>query len=152
MPTDATPADPIPIDDEAFRRVVEEFIPFNRYLGLKLEAFDLVHKTLTTRLTLRPEYVGNPVRQMPHGGIISFMIDATAGSAAALAQGDMRHIDKVATIDMRVDYLKASKGKVLTATAKVVRSGNRVVMVRTDVHDDLEVMVAAGSNVFHIVK
>lgn len=143
---------PLDIDPEAFRRVVEELIPLNAFLALTLERFDAAAKSVTTRLPLKADYVGNPVRGVPHGGIIAFMVDATAGAAAALALDDARHIDKLATIDMRVDYLKASRGQALVASAQVVRSGKRVVMVRSDVHDDLGELIAAGSSVFHVAR
>lgn len=145
-------ASPFEVDRDAFRRLVEEIVPLNRFLGLKLASFDAAAQTVTTRLELRPHYVGNPVRGMPHGGIIAFVVDASAGCAAALSLDDLQHVDKVATVDMRVDYLKASRGTSLIATAQVVRPGNRVVMVRTDVYDDMGEMIAAGSNVFHIVR
>ncbi len=140
------------IDDDALRAFVEDAIPFNQHLGLKLEACDPESARVVTRLELRPEYVGNALRRMPHGGVISFMIDATAGAAAALSLQDASLVDKIATIDMRVDYLKPSRGMVLYATAEVMRTGNRIVVVRSSVHDDAGILVALGSNVFNIAR
>jgi acyl-coenzyme A thioesterase PaaI-like protein len=86
------------VDPDAFRALVEHLIPMNRHLGLKLERFDLEGSRVVTRLEMRPEFIGNPVRRIPHGGLISLLIDATAG-AAALSLDDMTLMDKVATID-----------------------------------------------------
>ena len=140
------------LDVDAFQTVIEQFIPMNKYLGLKLEQFDPESARIVTRLEMKPEFIGNPIRQMPHGGLISFLIDATAGAAAALSLDDMSNIDKVATIDMRVDYLKPARGSVLYTTAEVMRSGSRVIVVRSDVHDDQGTLVALGSNVFNVSR
>lgn len=140
------------LNAELLRQIIEELIPLNKFLGLKLESCDLAGHRATTRLALRPEFIGNPIRQMPHGGIISFLIDATAGAAAALSVSDTSAIDKIATIDMRVDYLKPAKGSALLATAEVIRSGRRVIVVRSDVFDDLGSLIALGSNVFIVAR
>ncbi|MBS3967981.1 MAG: hotdog fold thioesterase [Truepera sp.] len=140
------------LDVELLRQIIEEMIPLNKFLGLKLESCDLAGFRVSTRLAQRPEFIGNPIRQMAHGGIISFLIDATAGAAAALSVSDTSSIDKIATIDMRVDYLKPAKGSALLATAAVVHSGSRVIVVRSDVFDDLGSLVALGSNVFNVAR
>ncbi len=140
------------VNSTAFHQVIEEFIPLNNHLGLKVENFDAASGRVVTRLEMRPEYIGNVVRNMLHGGIISFMIDATAGAAAMLSLEDISYLDKLATIDMRVDYLTPAKGQVLFTTSQVMRSGNRVVVVRSDVHDDLGAFVALGSNVFNVAR
>lgn len=143
---------PMAIAPDALRALVEELIPLNRYLGLRLLDWDAPSARVATRLELRPEYVGNPTRDMPHGGILSFMIDATSGAAAMLSLDDPSLADRIATVDMRVDYLKPARGGTLLATSEVMRSGRRVIVVRTDVHDDEGTLVALGSNVFNVVR
>ena len=132
--------------------MVEELIPFNRFLGLKLEDFTLHPSRLVTKLELHPEYVGNPRRDMPHGGVLGFVIDATAGVAAALSLNDPDLASGVATIDMRVDYLTPARGQVLLTTSEVVREGKRIIAVRSEVHDDTGALVALGSNVFNVAR
>ena len=51
------------------RRVMEHHIAFNRHLGLKVESFDPEAPKL--RFDMKPELVGNPMRQILHGGVIS---------------------------------------------------------------------------------
>lgn len=143
--------------EDVFRRLMEQDIPLNQHLGLKLEHVDFSKHTVRTRLPIHPTYFGNAARAMPHGGIISFMIDATAGGAALISRNALNNPDSladidVATIDMRVDYLQAAKGDVLFASAQVMRAGRRVVMVRSDVHDASGTIVAAGSNVFSVFQ
>ena len=64
-------------------RTFEQMIPFNRVLGLKIDSLD--PKTPRLRFDMRPELVGNPVRQILHGGVISATLDVVGGLAIALA-------------------------------------------------------------------
>ena len=143
---------PEPLTADLVRTLLEDLIPFNRFLGLKLERFSLEPARLVTRLELRSDYVGNPRRNAPHGGVVSFVIDATAGVAVALSLGDPNLASGVATIDMRVDYLQPARGHTLLTTSEVVRGGNRIVAVRSEVHDDAGALVALGSNVFNVAR
>jgi uncharacterized protein (TIGR00369 family) len=142
----------INVDEAALRTLFEELIPFNKHLGLKLESFSLTPARVSSRLELRPEHIGNALRGMPHGGLLSALIDATAGAAAAVAVGDPERIPGVATIDMRVDYLKPAAGQQLLTRSIVMRPGSRVVVVRSELHDELGTLVALGSNVFHVAR
>ncbi len=140
------------LDTRTFRSIIEDLIPMNRFLGLKLENFDMDTGDVTTRLEMRPEYLGNARRAMPHGGLISFLIDATAGASAALSLDDYSLIDRVATIDMRVDYLKPAKGGVLLTSSTVMRPGNRIINVRSEISDEVGTLVALGSNTFNVAR
>ncbi len=152
QPDPAEPERDAQLSLDLVRTLVEDLIPFNAFLGLRLERFEADPVRLVTRLELRPEYVGNPRRQVPHGGVVGFVVDATAGVAAALSLGDPSLASGVATIDMRVDYLRPARGKTLLTTAEVVRGGKRVVAVRSEVHDDTGALVALGSNVFNVAR
>ena len=140
------------LSPDAMRSLVEDLIPFNRFLGVRLESVDREAGHLDTRLELRPEFVGNALRDMPHGGVVSALIDATAGAAAALSLEDLSLADRVATIDMRVDYLRPAPEADLVATATVSLLGNRVGNAHVLVHaaTDLEHAVAEGRGVYNI--
>ena len=139
-------------DLATLRSLVEDLIPFNKFLGLKLHSFDPETGQLTTRLELRPEFVGNAQRQMPHGGILSFVIDATSGVAAAAALDDPALAVKLSTVDMRVDYLKPARGQTLYTHSEVMRSGKRTTVVRSEIYDELDTRVALGTNVFNVSR
>lgn len=130
--------------------LIEEIIPFNRYLGVELRSYDPAERSVILALPLREEHVGNVVRGMPHGGVVSSVIDAAAGAAAALTLDDLASAPTVSTIDMRVDYLTPARGAQLLATASVVRAGRRVVVVRTEVKDDDGELVALGTSTFAV--
>lgn len=131
------------------KRLIEDVIPFNRALGVQLRAYDPAAGSVTLALPLRPEHVGNVVRGVPHGGAIAALVDAAAGAAAATGV-EASAVATVATIDMRVDYLEPAAGGTLLAEATVARAGRRVVVVRTEVRDDIGALVALGTSAFSV--
>lgn len=132
------------------KTLIEEVIPFNKLLGVRLVASDRAAGSVTLRMPLRSELIGNVTRSMAHGGAVSALIDAAAGAAAALSLPDLRAAPGVATIDMRVDYLAPGRGDWLEARATVMRSGRRVIVVRVDVTDAGGVLVALGTAAFSV--
>jgi uncharacterized protein (TIGR00369 family) len=130
---------------EQLLAIMEEHVPFNRYLGLRGESIGEGRAVLV--LPVRPEFVGDPRRPALHGGVLSSLIDTAGGVAAwsALAPGET-----VSTVDLRVDYLEpAGLGAPLRAAAELVRKGNRVCHVRVAVTQG-EALVAEGRAVFNI--
>ena len=63
------------------RKVMEDHIAFNKLLGLKVESFDPEAPKL--RFVMRPELVGNPTRQILHGGVISATLDVAASPSCS---------------------------------------------------------------------
>lgn len=128
----------------------EQMIPFNRVLGLQIESLDPEAPRL--KFEMRPELVGNPVRQILHGGVISATLDVVGGLAIALASLaarpellTMAQFPNIGTIDLRVDYLRPGRGKYFVATGRVVRLGGRVAVVHMDLVNDLGEQIATGS-------
>ncbi len=137
------------MDPTALRQMMEEFIPFNRFLGIKVAGLSEGRVHLT--LPFRPEFVGDPVRPALHGGVISTMADVSGGLAVWSGLAEPRA--RVATIDLRVDYLRPGRLETLDALAHVVRKGNRVAVVDVLlVHPGrAEEVVATGKGVYNIV-
>ena len=107
---------------EVLRQVMEEVIPFNRFLGVKLVAIRKGFVRL--EIPFRDELVGDPMRPALHGGVLSALGDAAGGAAvwAGIADDNAR----ISTIDLRIDYLRPARLTTLVAGATVVRVGNRV--------------------------
>ena len=131
-------------------RAFEQMIPFNRVLGLKIDSLD--PKAPRLRFDMRPELVGNPVRQILHGGVISAALDVVGGLAIALAslaektgEAPPRHFPNIGTIDLRIDYLRPGRGKYFIATGRVVRLGGRVAVVHMELVNDTDEQIATGS-------
>ena len=79
-------------------------------------------------LPFREELIGDPVRRVIFGGAITTLIDHTSGLAVACA---LEELTSVATIDLRVDYLRAAKSDVeLFARAECYRVTRNVAFVR----------------------
>ena len=110
------------------RHIFDDGVPFNRVLGLKVASIDPDAPKL--RFDMRPELIGNPRRQILHGGVISAVLDVAAGFAVHLQVSknrienpDVAHFPSIGTIDLRVDYLRPGRGKYFIATGRVVRLG-----------------------------
>ena len=129
------------------RKVMEDHIAFNKLLGLKVESFDPEAPKL--RFDMRPELVGNPRRQILHGGVISATLDVAGGFAIMLAlaaemTGIPTSFPNMGTIDLRVDYLRPGRGKYFVATARIVRKGSRIAVVHMELHNDAGELIATG--------
>jgi len=110
------------MDAVALRQVMEELIPFNRVLGIRVVEIDTGHVRM--EIPFREELIGDPVRRAVHGGVISALAD-TAGGCAVWSALD-EPTARVSTIDIRIDYLRPGRPETLVAEANVVRAGRRV--------------------------
>ena len=137
------------IDSAILIQLMEEMIPFNRFLGLKV--MHVERGLVRIQVPFRDELVGDFMRPALHGGVISTVIDVAGGFAV------WTHLDnergRVSTIDLRVDYLRPGRLTTLLAEARVVRAGNRVGVVDVRVfHPDAEdVTIATGKGVYNIM-
>jgi uncharacterized protein (TIGR00369 family) len=133
---------------DLMRQIAEEFIPFNRFLGLK--ALEIAPGVVTLAIPWRDELIGDPMKGVMHGGVISMLADTTGGLAiwSALTSDTAR----VSTIDLRVDYLRPGKQEALHAAARTVRVGKTVGVadVRLFQPSDPEATVATGKGVYAI--
>lgn len=128
---------------------MENDVPFNRYLGLKVlhseEGF------VRVRIPFRGEFIGDPRRPALHGGVFSAIIDASGG----LAVWTLFEIeDLISTVDMRVDYLRPGPDTDIVAESRVVRMGNRVSVVNTVVYPEgkKQEVLAEGRAVYNTRK
>lgn len=135
------------------RSVMEEHIAFNKHLGLKVASFDPAAPQL--RFDMRPELVGNPTRQILHGGVISATLDVAGGFAIMMSIAGESPVTptsfpNMGTIDLRVDYLRPGRGKHFIATARVVRKGSRIAVVHMEMHNDEGELIATGGGAYVI--
>ncbi len=105
-------------------RFMENDIPFNAWLGLKVE--HAAEGAARMRMPYRAELVGDARRPALHGGVVGSLLDATGGLAAwTLCTVE----DRIATVDIRIDYLLPAPVEDIFAEAQVQRMGNRVAAV-----------------------
>jgi len=128
-------------------KVLREQVPFNRVLGLEVESAD----PPKVRFEMRPELIGNPLRGVLHGGVISAALDVVAGYAIMLAlaadpkPGEKIKFPDIGTIDLRVDYLRPGRGKHFVASGRVVRLGNRIAVTHMELENDSGELIATGA-------
>lgn len=140
---------------QAVRRFFER-LPFNQVLGIQLG--ELSQEQVTMHLPMKDELIGNFVHGILHGGVISSLLDVTGGAMAligaferhqGLSTGErMERLSKLGTIDLRIDYLRPGRGRSFTATAVLLRSGNKVAVVRSELHADDGTLVAVGTGTY----
>jgi len=128
-------------------RMMEEFSPFNRLLGIRGERSEPGHVAMV--LPVREDFVGDPRRPALHGGVVSTLIDTAGGAAAWTA---LEHGETVSTVDLHVDFLEpANLEAPLRAEAELLRKGDRVCHVRVAVTQAGR-LVAEGRGVYSIHK
>ncbi|MSP96214.1 MAG: thioesterase family protein [Betaproteobacteria bacterium] len=137
------------------RLVMEERVAFNHLLGLKIASFDADAPQL--RFDMRPALVGNPSRNILHGGVISATLDVV-GALAIMLQRVKKNLHRpgdtefpnIGTIDLRVDYLRPGHGKHFIATGRVVRLGSRVAVTHMELVNDSAELIATGGAAYMI--
>ena len=133
---------------DILKQVMEEMIPFNRYLGVKLARAESGFARL--EVPFRDELGGDPLRPALHGGVLSALADAAGG--AAVWTGIEDEEARISTIDLRIDYLRPAKLELVVAEARIVRLGNRVGVADVRLfHPSAEAeTIATGKGVYNI--
>lgn len=110
---------------EPLLRVLME-LPHFRELGLVVEQVGRGEATL--RCDYQPRLVGNPATGTLHGGVISALLDSVCGLVAFTAQTEQK---AVATLDLRIDYMKpAASGAPVYGWAEVYHMTRSIAFVR----------------------
>ncbi len=138
--------------------VYDEKMPFNRYLGIRVDTLDL--KKVIVRTNMQKNLVGNYEQEILHGGVISAVIDLTGGIIAqanaiskmkGITVGEMtKNFAMMSTINMRVDYLRPGKGSYFLCEGAVVRTGNKVSVTRMEFYNDSKHLIAVGTGSYMV--
>jgi len=136
--------------------IYENKMPFDRLLGVRIASLTL--DEVRVRIDMREELIGNFIRGILHGGVISSVLDLTGGLVASVELIKHLHdrsldeigkrLTRIGTIDLRVDYLRAGEGQYFMATGSVLRKGNKVAVVRTEMVNDQQTLIAAGTGTY----
>ena len=135
------------MDLDMLRRFFTDLIPFNKHLGLELD--DLSKGRAVISVRMRPEFIGDPLKRILHGGVISTMIDVTGG-LTAFSVLDWPRETSLNTIDMRVDYVRMGKGERFICEGNIIRKGNRIAVSRADLKDEEGRVIALGTATYNI--
>lgn len=113
-------------------RAFIEAMPQARALALRVEALGGGRATLSMPWDAR--LVGDPATGVIHGGAVSTLMDTCCGTAVMTSPG----ATGTATIDLRIDYMRAAApGRRIRARAEVYHVTRHVAFVRA-VADDGE--------------
>jgi uncharacterized protein (TIGR00369 family) len=110
------------MDLDVLRQLSEEFIPFNKLLGVRVVALERGRAVL--EIPFREELIGDPIKRALHGGVISALADTTGGTTvwSSLMNPEVR----ISTIDLRIDYLRPGQQETLVAEGTTLRAGRSV--------------------------
>jgi uncharacterized protein (TIGR00369 family) len=138
--------------------IYQNNMPFNRLLDIQVVS--LTSTDIQVKIDMREQLIGNFVHGILHGGVISAVLDLTGGLIASVdlmrQLGNVpndeltRRMARISTIDLRIDYLRAGKGDYFLATGSTLRHGSKVAVIRTDLHNDHNILIAAGTATYQV--
>ncbi|WBU58962.1 PaaI family thioesterase [Paracoccus albus] len=133
-------------------RIAQQFIealPHARALGMRMVHLGDAQAEIV--MDWNADFVGDPHSGIIHGGVISALMDTCSG-AAVLAHGSAPR--STATIDLRIDYMRAAKpGQRITAKAHCYHITRSVAFVRAQAMDeDHDNPVATATGAFTVER
>lgn len=108
-------------------------------------------------IEMQPYLIGNAAFQILHGGVAATLLDSIGGIVAMgelykQAEPDnladtLKKVARLATVDMRVDYLAPGRGEYFIARAEVLRLGRKGCTMRMTMtnNDDKAIATAIAS-------
>lgn len=146
---------------QVFHQIAEfwnQTMPFNQLLGLEITRFDR-HES-AVQIAWDDKLIGNPHHKILHGGVTASALDLAGGVVAAanilaelpeLSQEIVaQSLSRLGTIDLRTDYLRPGRGELFIATAKIIRSGNKVAVARMEMHNEKGDHIAFGTGTYMV--
>lgn len=123
-------------------------VPHVRALGMRL--LSCVDGVATGEQPYDERLVGNPDSGVIAGGVVTTLLDSVCGMAVF---SKLRVLRRVATIDLRVDYLRPARPRhTLHCTAECYRVTHHIAFVRATVHDgDAGDPLASASGTFALL-
>ena len=142
----------------AITTLFEHKICFNELLGFKIAQLEPQPVRIT--FDMRPELVGHFLYGRLHGGVISSVLDVAGGLAIMLGiagkhsnescEQVMQRFSHLATIDLRIDYLRQGVGESFVAEATVVRLGGRVAVCTMRLTNNEGSLIATGNGTYMV--
>ena len=132
---------------DAIGRQFVEALPHSKALGMRLS--EMGDGMAVIEMPYDPKLVGDPETGVIHGGAVSALMDTCCGAAV------MCHPENgggTATIDLRIDYMRAATpGQKITARAHCYHVTRTVAFVRASATDeDGENPVASATGAFTV--
>lgn len=136
----------------------EHRISFNEFLGFQI--VQLEPAPVQISFDMRPELVGHFLYGRLHGGVISSVLDVVGGLGVMMGIANfhqrescdqiMQRFSHLATIDLRVDYLRQGIGRHFIAEARVLRLGRRVAVCQMQLANEENTVIATGNAAYMV--
>lgn len=150
-----------PEEYRAAAQHIYDGVPFLVWLGLEVLEASPDHVLASIRS--REDLIGNPHPYILHGGVICTVMDSVGGVLGILkyldeveAQGDeaaleeaRKRMNRIATIDMRADFLSPGRGTTFFCEGKILRLGGHVIVSRTEFRNEQDVLIAVGTSSYN---
>ena len=144
----------MPTDDDVENReelaLIGEYaaeITLSRALGIEVR--EVSREKVIYHVPYDARLVGNPETGVLHGGVITALLDGASGTSVF---GRIGTLQWIATLDLRIDYLRAAEpGKGVTARASCYKLTRNVAFTRAVAyHDDPEDPIAHAMGTFMV--
>jgi len=156
---------PSVFDDKEFSDLVDYFQQidsarpsFTSFLDFSTDSPDFDHPLMSFKM--RDNLVGNLIFRTLHGGVIASILDALGGHAVFLQvfkqvkgqprEKQVRRVSKIGSIDLRIDYLRPGTGSSFKAIGTTLRTGNKVAVIRTELHNEENKLIAVGTGTYTV--
>ncbi|TNE33491.1 MAG: PaaI family thioesterase [Alphaproteobacteria bacterium] len=117
---------PEAFDLDQIQAMIDKGIPHCAEIGMKVH--EMSPDGVVFSLPYQERFAGNPVNGVLHGGIITTLIDSAAGMCIF---AKLKEYMPVATLDLRIDYLKpATPDEELFAFLTCYRMTRKIAFVR----------------------
>ena len=139
------------IDETAARAAFEHALAtyeqdFGKFFLARLFGLELTYTAEECIITLElKDFMFNPQGGL-HGGISAFVLDISMGHLLRQTSGPG------ATIEMKVQYLKAARSGRLTCTARFIRHGGSISFLRSELVDEHGEMIAFATSTWKSLK
>jgi uncharacterized protein (TIGR00369 family) len=87
------------------------------------------------------------VHGVVHGGVLAALADTAGGLATYIS---LPHVKRVATIEMKINYLESVEGGTVEADARLIRRGKHVAVVDCDIRDHNQRLVGKALMTFFV--
>lgn len=112
-------------------------VPYAKFLGLELG--EMRPGEASIHLAVRDELRQN--QGIVHGGALASLIDTASAFAVAT---QLEPGERVTTTDLTIHYLRPVSAGHLTATARIVRGGRRLLVISVEITNDEGGLVATA--------
>ena len=125
--------------------------PYFSHNGMQMR---VVNGEIECYVDMQPFMIGNVAFQILHGGVAATVLDSVGGivamgelykrAEASELTDAIKKVTRLATVDMRVDYLAPGRGQYFIARAEVLRLGRKGCTMRMTMVNDEDKAIATA--------